>query len=258
MAFWAFGILRKRYSILLRKFEMIKVKNISKQFLIPHEKRDTFREKFLGFFSPIQYEKFQALDNVSFDVKKGEWLGIVGKNGSGKSTLLKLLASIYVPDAGNIKIMGKIIPLLELGVGFHPELTVLQNIFFNATILGLTTKEVEKKVDKILDFSGLSRFRDQYLKNLSSGMQVRLAFSVAIQADGDVYLLDEILAVGDFEFQKKCEKVFEQWKKEKKTVVLVSHSMENVKKFCNQAILLEKGLLKEHNSVEIIYEKYGK
>jgi len=237
---------------------MINVENISKKFLIPHEKRETLREKFLGLFRPVKYEKFNALNNVSFNVKKGAWLGIVGKNGSGKSTLLKILSGVYRADTGKIKISGKIVPLLELGVGFHPDLTVTQNIFFNATLLGIPQAEIKTKIEQILEFANLKRFRDQSLKNLSSGMQVRLAFSVAIQADGDVYLLDEVLAVGDFEFQRKCETVFDRWKKEAKTVVFVSHGMGNITRWCDHAILLEKGTIKDHNSAEIICKEYEK
>lgn len=235
---------------------MIQVKNISKQFLIPHEKRETLRENFLGFFCSRKYETLQALDRVSFEVKEGEWLGVIGRNGSGKSTLLKLLAGIYTPNEGQLCLSGKIVPLLELGVGFHPELTVLQNIFFNATLLGLSQKEIEDKTEEILDFSELERFKDQQLKNLSSGMQVRLAFAIAIQAEGDVYLLDEVLAVGDLGFQKKCDKVFEDLKKQKKTVILVSHNLENIKKYCNKCIWLENGRIKEHNLPELIIKKY--
>ncbi len=235
---------------------MIQVKNISKQFLIPHEKRETLRENFLRFFRPRKYEKLQALNQISFNVKQGEWLGIIGRNGSGKSTLLKLLAGIYAPNKGKIHISGKIVPLLELGVGFHPELTVLQNIFFNATLLGLSQKEIEDKTETILDFAELERFKDQQLKNLSSGMQVRLAFAVAMQANGDIYLLDEVLAVGDFDFQKKCGKVFKDLKKQKKTVLIVSHNLENIKKYCDKCIWLENGRVKDDNLPALIIKKY--
>lgn len=235
---------------------MIEVKKLSKSFLLPHEKRDTFREKFLGGFRPLEYENFQALSEVSFSVKKGEWLGIMGRNGSGKSTLLKILAGIYTPDEGSARVKGKLIPLLELGVGFHPELTVLQNIKFNATLLGLSAEIVKAKTEAILDFAELAKFKDQKLKNLSSGMQVRLAFAVAIQAEGEVYLLDEVLAVGDFEFQKKCEGVFQDLKERGKTVIMVSHSLSNLERYCDRALVLETGVGTWYADVRMAIDRY--
>jgi ABC-2 type transport system ATP-binding protein len=235
---------------------MIQVDNISKTFRIPHERRDTLREIMLGFFRPVQYEKFAALKNVSFTVDKGQWYGVIGRNGSGKSTLLKILAGIYTPDEGKVHIQGRVIPLLELGVGFHPELTVLQNIFFNAALLGISRTTTKQLIDSILAFAELERFRDQQLKNLSSGMQVRLAFSVAIQAKGDVYLLDEVLAVGDFIFQRKCAQVFSDLKKQGKTVILVSHSIQNILNYCDHCIWFENGMIAQNAPAAITCDNY--
>jgi len=220
---------------------MIKVENISKTFKIPHEKRETFREHLFSFFKPLEYEKFQALKNVSFEVSNGQWLGIIGANGSGKSTLLKILAGIYLPDSGRVEIKGKAVPFLELGVGFNPELSARDNIFLNGIILGMTKSEVERKFERIVQFAEIERFLDTKLKNFSSGMQVRLAFSIAIQVEADIYILDEVLAVGDAAFQKKSQEEFKKMKKAGKTVVLVSHDMETIKRYCQEVIWLDKG-----------------
>jgi len=237
---------------------MIRVENVSKTFKIPHEKRETFREHLFSFFRPLEYEKFQALKNVSFEIKKGEWLGIIGPNGSGKSTLLKILAGIYLPDSGKIEINGKLVPFLELGVGFNMELSARDNIFLNGIILGMTKKEVEEKFDQIVQFAEIERFLDTKLKNFSSGMQVRLAFSIAIQVESDIYLLDEVLAVGDAAFQKKCQEEFREMNKEGKTVLLVSHDMEAIKKWCNRTVWLEQGEIKSIGSPHETIIKYGK
>lgn len=237
---------------------MIKIKNVSKSFCLPHERQNTFCEKFLNGFKSVRYEKFKALTDISFSIHKGEWTGVLGRNGAGKSTLLKILSGVYAPDRGTMKIDGKIVPLLELGVGFHPELTVLQNIDFNATLLGLSSKDIATKKSEILDFAELENFKDQKLKNLSSGMVVRLAFSVAIQAKGEIYLLDEVLAVGDSVFQKKCERVFLDLKRQGKTVILVSHNLENIRQYCERVIWLENGKVVQDGPVDNVLKAYEK
>lgn len=219
----------------------ISVKNVSKTFKIPHEKVTSIRGAAVGLFSRKRgYEEFKALDDVSFEVKKGEFFGIIGRNGSGKSTLLKILAGIYQPDSGKIKIDGMISPFLELGIGFNPELSGRDNVYLNATVLGMTKKQIDEKFDSIVKFSELERFIDQKLKNYSSGMEVRLAFAVSIHANRDILLMDEVLAVGDFAFQEKCYKYFEEMKG-KKTIILVSHDKESMMRFCDRMLVLNEG-----------------
>jgi ABC-type polysaccharide/polyol phosphate transport system ATPase subunit len=222
----------------------IKVENISKTFRIPHEKISSLRGAFVNLLGDKGYEEFKALDNVSFKVKKGEFFGIIGRNGSGKSTLLKILAGIYKPDEGRVKINGLISPFLELGIGFNPELSGRDNIYLNAAVLGLTHKQIDEKFEDIVRFSELKRFIDQKVKNYSSGMQVRLAFSVAIHANRDILLMDEVLAVGDANFQGKCLTEFMRYKKLGKTVVLVTHDILTVQKYCDRAMLLREGKIK--------------
>lgn len=234
----------------------IKIENISKSFRIPQENRNTLREHFWNLFHPTKYKKFEVLKSISLRIEKGQWLGIIGNNGSGKSTLLKIIAGIYEPDEGKIKINGRLVPFLELGVGFNPELSARENIFLNGTILGVTRKELEKKFDQIVDFAEIRQFLDLPLKNFSSGMQVRLAFAIAIQAEADIYLLDEVLAVGDMIFQKKCKKVFYELKHQKKTVIFVSHNINEIKNFCDKIAWLERGKIKEYGSVLDIAAKY--
>ena len=230
----------------------ISVKNISKTFRIPHEKVSSLRGAAVNAFRKSGYEEFKALDDVSFEVKKGEFFGIIGRNGSGKSTLLKILAGIYQTDKGRAHINGRISPFLELGIGFNPELSGRDNVYLNATVLGLTKKEIDQKFDSIVAFSELERFIDQKLKNYSSGMQVRLAFSVSIYANREILLMDEVLAVGDTNFQKKCLREFGRYKGEGKTVVLVTHDIATVKKYCDRAMLLKNGkLLKIGGPVEV-------
>ncbi len=236
----------------------IKVENLSKTFRIPHEKIKTMRGAFVSMFKKKTYEEFQALDNVSFEVKKGEFFGIIGRNGSGKSTLLKILAGIYQPDKGTVKINGMISPFLELGIGFNPELSGRDNVYLNATVLGLTHREIDRKFDSIVKFSELERFIDQKLKNYSSGMQVRLAFSVAIHANRDILLMDEVLAVGDSNFREKCLDVFRNFKKSGKTIFFVSHDAEAVREYCDRALLLHKGKTIVIASPEKAIYEYGR
>lgn len=222
----------------------IRVENVSKLFRIPHEKHATLKSAALNFFNKRSYTEFQALQDISFEVKKGEFFGIIGRNGSGKSTLLKIMAGIYVPQSGAVKVNGKISPFLELGVGFNPELTGRENIFLGGSILGLSRKEIAEKLDHIVAFSDLREFIDMKLKNYSSGMQVRLAFSLAINAYAEILLMDEVLAVGDANFQLKCVNEFIRYKEEGKTVVMVTHDLSSVSRYCDRVLFLNDGLIK--------------
>lgn len=234
----------------------IKVENVSKEFVIPHEKISTLRGAFVSMFKKKSYERFKALDNVSFEVKKGEFFGIIGRNGSGKSTLLKILAGIYCADKGKVMVNGRISPFLELGIGFNPELSGRDNVFLNGTVLGLSEKQIREKFDAIVAFSELERFIDQKVKNYSSGMQVRLAFSVAIHARRDILLMDEVLAVGDSNFQAKCLAEFSNYKKQGKTVILVSHDITTVRRYCDHAILLRDGKIAKIGKAEEVGNEY--
>lgn len=219
----------------------IEVAGVSKTFVIPHEQRMFFKEYFLHPFRRTTYERNDALKDVTFSVEAGEFFGVIGANGSGKSTLLRILAGIYVPDSGLVRVSGLLSPFIELGVGFNVELTARDNIRMNGTLAGLSKRQLEEKFDDILAFSELERFVDQKLKNYSSGMLVRLAYSLAIQIPFDVLLLDEVLAVGDEAFQEKCFATFDRFKEEGKTVVFVSHALELVEQFCDRCLLLKDG-----------------
>ncbi|GAH14396.1 unnamed protein product, partial [marine sediment metagenome] len=179
---------------------------------------------------------FIALKDINFSVRRGEWIGIIGPNGSGKSTLLKIIANIIRPTKGRVKVNGKITSFLELGIGFHPDLTAIENIYTYGAIIGFSDNEIREKLEAILDFSGLKRFSNTKLKNFSNGMVVRLTFSTAIQTEPEILLLDEVLAVGDMEFQQKYFHVFEKYRKQDRTVVYVSHDMNSVKRFCDRAL----------------------
>ncbi|HLG90579.1 MAG TPA: ABC transporter ATP-binding protein [Candidatus Saccharimonadales bacterium] len=236
----------------------IKVEGISKTFKLPHEKHSSVKSLFVNFYrSKRTYELQQALRNISFEVKKGEFFGIVGRNGSGKSTLLKLIAGIYAPTKGNIIINGSLTPFIELGVGFNPELSGRENVYLNGALLGFNRRQMRAMYSDIVKFAELEKFMDQKLKNYSSGMQVRLAFSIAIRAHSEILLLDEVLAVGDAAFQQKCYDYFSKLKADKKTIVLVSHNMPIVEKYCDRALLLESGeIMKigQSNEVAGLYE----
>ncbi len=236
----------------------IRVSGVSKAFKLPHEKTSSLKGMFVNMFRDKRtYEKQQVLKDVSFEVKKGEFFGIVGRNGGGKSTLLKLMAGIYSQDCGAIHINGKLTPFIELGVGFNPELTGRENVFLNGALLGFTRKEMENKYNEIVAFAELEKFMDQKLKNYSSGMQVRLAFSIAIQANTDILVLDEVLAVGDEAFQRKCEEYFEKIKQDKtKTVVLVTHSMESVRKHCSKAMFIRGGKVVVAGNPDKVADEY--
>ncbi len=235
---------------------VISAKDIKKTFRIPHEKHTSMKQAVVSFFKKKSYTEFNVLKGVSFDIYEGDFFGIVGKNGSGKSTLLKILAGIYTFDSGSLKINGKISPFLELGVGFNPELTGRENVFLNGAILGLSQKEIEARYDEIVSFAELLNFMDQRLKNYSSGMQVRLAFSVAIHAHAPIILLDEVLAVGDTNFQRKCDEVFVRLKKEGRTIVFVSHNMSAVNRFCNKVILINEGRITAGGDPESVTNAY--
>lgn len=235
----------------------IKVENLSKTFRLPHEKHSSVKSLFVNFYKRKRtYEVQHALKDVSFEIKKGEFFGIVGRNGSGKSTLLKLMAGIYSPTRGRVIVNGSLTPFIELGVGFNPELTGRENVYLNGALLGFSRKEMNKMYNEIVEFAELEKFMDQKLKNYSSGMQVRLAFSIAIRAHSDILLIDEVLAVGDASFQRKCFGHFESLKKQNKTVILVSHDMGAVKRFCNRAALITDGKLTYIGSADQVAELY--
>ena len=221
----------------------LRVEHISKSFRLPHEQASGIKQAFINRMRGIKgYSEQHVLKDISFEIKKGDFFGIVGRNGSGKSTLLKLISQIYTPDSGKITVNGSLVPFIELGVGFNPELTGRENVYLNGAMLGFSKEEIEAMYDEIVEFAELHDFMDQKLKNYSSGMQVRLAFSVAIKAQGDILVLDEVLAVGDEAFQRKCSAFFDRIKKDNtKTVVLVTHSMDSVKKYCNKAMMIHGG-----------------
>lgn len=220
----------------------IEVSHVSKSFKLPHERQTSVKGALINRFSggSRTFEVQKVLNDISLTIKKGEFFGIVGRNGSGKSTLLKMLAGIYMPTEGSIHIEGKLTPFIELGVGFNPELTGRENVYLNGALLGFNRKEMDALYDEIVSFAELEKFMDQKLKNYSSGMQVRLAFSIAIRANTDILLVDEVLAVGDAIFQQKCYDYFQQIKDSDKTVVFISHDMGAVQSFCDRAMLIDK------------------
>ncbi|MFL5895004.1 MAG: ABC transporter ATP-binding protein [Thermoleophilaceae bacterium] len=217
------------------------VDGVSKRFAIPEERTHTFKERALHPFRPTRRYTLQALNDVSLTVEKGEFFGIVGRNGSGKSTLLKCMAGIYRADRGTIAIAGRLSTFIELGVGFNPDLPATDNIVINGVMLGLSPREARRRAGAVIDFAGLQEFTDLKLKNYSSGMLVRLAFSVMVQVDADVLLIDEVLAVGDAAFQQKCYDEFNRIRDQGRTVLLVTHAMSAVERFCDRALLLERG-----------------
>ncbi len=234
----------------------IKVENLHKSFHLPVERASGLKQAFFNWLKGVKgYTEQKVLNGISFEIQKGEFVGIVGRNGSGKSTLLKLLAQIYYPEAGKIEIHGNLVPFIELGVGFNPELTGRENVYLNGALLGFSNKEMDAMYDEIVRFAELEQFMDAKLKNYSSGMQVRLAFSIAIRAKGDILILDEVLAVGDAEFQKKCNDYFASLHGQQ-TVILVTHSMDNVRQFCDRAILIEKGEIATQGSPEEVAKAY--
>ena len=234
----------------------IRVKHLHKSFKLPTERAWGLKQAIFNRLKGIKgFKEQKVLRGLDFEVKKGEFLGIVGRNGSGKSTLLKVLSGIYVPEKGDVEIYGTLVPFIELGVGFNPELTGRENIYLNGALLGFSNAEVDEMYDEIVEFAELKDFMDQKLKNYSSGMQVRLAFSIAIRARGDILILDEVLAVGDAAFQQKCNDYFASLHGNQ-TVVLVTHSMDNVRKFCDRAILIEDGKIKYEGDPEKVADEY--
>ena len=240
---------------------VIRVNNVSKDFHYSGNKAGTIKSLVTGIFQSKEDKEADiqhALKNVSFEIKKGEFFGIVGRNGSGKSTLLKMLAGIYTPNQGTITTVGKLVPFIELGVGFNPELTGRENVYLNGALLGFSRKEIESMYDDIVEFAELKKFMGQKLKNYSSGMQVRLAFSMAVRARADILLIDEVLAVGDADFQRKCFAYFRSLKKQKKTVVFVSHDMNAVREYCDRAVLIEDSELVEAGTSAKVAQAYSR
>lgn len=236
----------------------IRVDGLSKSFRIPLDKQSGIKQAVTNIFQPNKgYREFQALKDVSFEIKKGEFFGIVGRNGSGKSTLLKILAGVYAPDEGGVVVNGSLTPFIELGVGFNPELSGRENVFLNGALLGFSREEMEAMYNHIVDFAELHDFMEERLKNYSSGMQIRLAFSIAICADTDILLLDEVLAVGDEAFQRKCNDYFADLKQKGKTVILVTHNMEAVRKYCTKAIMIREGEVVVSGSPDDIANEYS-
>jgi ABC-type polysaccharide/polyol phosphate transport system ATPase subunit len=223
----------------------IQVEGLEKSFRIPTHRVDSFKERLVRPFAARDYRELHALRGISFDVRKGEFFGIVGRNGSGKSTLLKILASIYRADAGTIRMAGRLAPFIELGVGFNVELTARENVVLNGVMMGLTPRETRRRLDAVIEFAELEEFAELKLKNYSSGMLVRLAFSVMMEADADVLLIDEVLAVGDASFQQKCADAFHEMKSRGKTIVLVTHEMATVESYCHRAMLIDGGHIRQ-------------
>lgn len=234
----------------------IRVNDIHKEFILPQHKNSSFKQVAVNIVKKNKVVRQKVLDGVSFSVYKGEFFGIVGRNGSGKSTLLKLMAGVYSPNSGSVEVNGGLTPFIELGVGFNPELSGRDNVYLNGALLGFTRKQIDEMYQDIVDFSELEQFMDQKLKNYSSGMHVRLAFSIAVKAKNDILIFDEVLAVGDAAFQKKCMKVFEDYRRNKQTVILVTHTMENVKKLCTRAMMLSEGKIKIIGSVKSVANSY--
>jgi ABC-type polysaccharide/polyol phosphate transport system ATPase subunit len=230
---------------------------VSKAFKLPHQRYSTLKERALHPFTSNTYDTLEALADVSFEIREGEFFGIAGRNGSGKSTLLKCLAGIYGIDSGEIRIDGRLSPFIELGVGFNPDLTARDNVLLNAIMLGLSRREARRRFDAIIAFAELEEFVDMKLKNYSSGMSVRLGFSVAIQVDADVLLVDEVLAVGDASFQRKCFDEFDRMRAEGRTILFVTHDMNSVERFCDRAMLLERGRMLTIGAPDEVARRYN-
>lgn len=236
---------------------MVEVHDLHKEFVLPQHKNSSLKQAFVNIGRKNVNVRQKVLDGINFEVHEGDFFGIVGRNGSGKSTLLKVLAGVYAPTAGSVQLHGNLTPFIELGVGFNPELSGRDNVFLNGALLGFSRKEMAVMYDEIVAFAELGEFMDQKLKNYSSGMQVRLAFSIAVKARNDILIFDEVLAVGDEAFQRKCLDVFEQYKASKQTIILVTHDMETVKKFCNRAILISEGKIIEAGDPYRVANRYS-
>ncbi len=234
----------------------IQLTGVCKSFVVPHQRTSRLKESFVRLLRDKHYEYVDALRDLSLSVPRGEFFGVMGPNGSGKSTLLKTLAGIYRPDRGTVRVNGVVSPFIELGVGFNPELSARDNIYINGTLIGLTRQEIDERFDQMVAFAELERFVDQQLKNYSNGMIMRLAYSVAVQVTFDILLVDEVLAVGDVEFQQKCFETFERLRSEGKTVVFVSHDAQAIKTFCDRAMLLDQGVVKHIGDPEEVASLY--
>jgi len=232
------------------------LEGVTKSFRIPKEHRTTLKESFVRLFRPTEYESFEALSDINMTVEYGDFFGVIGLNGSGKSTLLRVIASIYEPDRGHCEVNGRVAPFLELGLGFNGELTGRENVFLNGIIMGLTRSEVRSVYDEIVEFSEIGRFMEMKVKNYSSGMMARLGFAVSIHVPAEIVLLDEVLAVGDVEFQKKCFDVFENFSRQGRTIVFVTHDLGSVERFCNKTALLENGCIVARGSPHEVIETY--
>ncbi|KSU24852.1 ABC-transporter (ATP-binding protein) [Lactococcus lactis subsp. lactis] len=236
----------------------VKIDHVSKYFRLPTDSTTSLRTTLVNRFRGVKgYKEQHVLKDIDFEVEKGDFFGIVGRNGSGKSTLLKIISQIYTPEKGSVTVQGKLISFIELGVGFNPELTGRENVYMNGAMLGFSTQEIDEMYNEIVEFAELHEFMNQKLKNYSSGMQVRLAFSVAIKARGDVLVLDEVLAVGDEAFQRKCNDYFIERKKSGQTTILVTHDMNAVKKYCTKAVLIEDGYIKASGDVDKVANQYS-
>ena len=237
----------------------VKIDHVSKYFRLPTESSTSLRTTLINRLRGVKgYKEQHVLKDINFEVEKGDFFGIVGRNGSGKSTLLKIISQIYTPEKGNVTVNGKLVSFIELGVGFNPELTGRENVFLNGAMLGFSPEEIGEMYDEIVEFAELGEFMNQKLKNYSSGMQVRLAFSVAIKAKGDILVLDEVLAVGDEAFQRKCNEFFVETKKDKsKTVILVTHDMSAVQRYCNKAVYISDGFAAENTDVQHVTNLYS-
>ncbi len=234
----------------------IELEHVAKTYRVPVHRVETFKERVLHPFRSVEYRELGALDDVSFDIGAGEFFGIAGRNGSGKTTLLKLLASIYAPDSGTIRIAGRVAPFIELGVGFNPELAARDNILLNGVMMGLTPREARMRADRVIEFAELGEFTELKLKNYSSGMRVRLGFAVLVEADADVLLIDEVLAVGDANFQQKCTDVFYDFKRQGRTIVLVTHDMTKLEEYCDRAVLLHEGNVEAIGDADAVGQRY--
>ena len=236
----------------------IKVDHVYKSFNIYYDRANTLKERALFWMRNKRKEKREVLKDINLDIKKGETVALIGVNGSGKSTLLKLMTQIIFPNKGTIETKGKLTSLLELGAGFHPDFSGRENIYFNSSIFGLTRKEIDERLDQIIEFSELQDFIDNPVRTYSSGMYMRLAFSVAINVDADILLIDEILSVGDQHFQEKCFNKMRELKKEGKTMVFVTHSMDSVKNLCDRAVWLSNGVVRMDGNTDEVVDEYLK
>ena len=240
------------------KENVVEVRNVSMHFNLMEERVDSIKEYILKLLKgKLLYNDFIALKDISFDIQKGDILGLVGFNGAGKSTLLKILAGVLQPTTGTVKVKGKIAPLIEVGAGFDPELTARENVYLNGAILGYSREFLESKFDEIIDFAELKDFVDVPVKNFSSGMYARLGFSIATMVKPDILIVDEVLSVGDFRFQEKCEKRIQTMIRDGVTIILVSHDIHLIQRLCNKAIWLEHGIIKDVGSSEEICKQYS-